>query len=83
MKNGAKSEETVKDGTEQAMQDFHAFRDVMSPELQEGFDQAMDSVPGDSVQFVIRALILAISFGRKLEEQKIDEPEKSRIITLN
>lgn len=75
------SEDAKKDGTSQAMEDFSAFRDVMNPELQEGFDKAMDGIPEDDVQFVARALILAIQFGRKLE--KIDGQPEKKIIVLN
>ena len=57
-----------------ALNDFNDFRDVMNPELQAGFDKAMDVLTEADVQFVVRALVLAIQFGRKI--QTIDTQPK-------
>jgi hypothetical protein len=55
---------------DQAIEDITAFRQVMNPDLQEKFDMITDKLDQAESSIMMRTLILAIAFGRRLEKEE-------------
>lgn len=66
--------EVKEDLVGRAMSDFSAFRGVINPQLQGQFDALTEDLSEEEQGTMMRVLVLAISFGRRLE-RKEQEPK--------